>query len=903
MSGPSKAMTKAFQRLILLVWLAPLLPTSVPARAALELRVLSSPAVDSPGRAPAPGAARSRRVGINPLLLEEQAALPGDRLIIEAFSGLTVEAVVDRVAQDVNGTRIVQGRGGAGRVVFSVSDRKLLGSISLPETGQELVIRYIPELNGYVVEELDPRSRDELPDAPALDSGPARDKPSDRKSISSALRKSDPARVDVMIVYTPEARNWAEDNAGGIHNLIALAMQRAQEASENSNAQVVFRLVKSAETDYVESGSYTTDLLLLQVLEDGSMDEVHGWRDDYGADLVVLFEKINDVGGAAYQLADADGEPESAFAIVRVQQAHTAYTHAHEMGHLMGCGHRKDHDGPGLFSYSAGWRWIATNSTRYCSVMSYPDAWEGQPVYTVGHFSNPDILYLGGYTGHAADGDNARTLREIKDVVAGYRSEVSRPIRLTGDLHFGTTPVGQTDCRTLTIHNDGEHDLIVHDIAFPAGFSGWGSGLISAGDSNDVTVAFSPTNAGAHGGTLTVYSDANEGLNTLEISGTGVVVPPFYVAITNPPSDLQVPSSTTVYVVQGRRGTSVVGRLVWTNLLTGGWGTIYDEDPWNAGGLPLATGTNVIVVAGTNRPIPAVLASDSATNSVYNDGWQNYDNGGFGLDAWALNLTGPNAGHFIATVASNPNLDIGPRAWGLWANNGDIAEAFRYFENPLSTGQTLRVIFENNYIESGRSAGVALQNDSGNTLVEFFFLGGNSRYTISDRAGERDSGVAYASNGLALAFGIRDADTYRLDIGAHSITGMLKTASDMAPARFRVWNYSAGSGGDFNVYLSELTITNVAKPSSWTSDTATIVREAALPPMIVTRPASGAGGAFVIGWSVVPDRTYDVLYSTNLCAPGGGFLPLGTNLTAASFTDLVHAAESMIYYRLRVNGM
>jgi hypothetical protein len=41
----------------------------------------------------------------------------------------------------------------------------------------------------------------------------------------------------------------------------------------------------------------------------------------------------------------------------------------------------------------------------------------------VAHFSNPDISHLDAATGHATEGDNARTLREIKHVVAAYREE------------------------------------------------------------------------------------------------------------------------------------------------------------------------------------------------------------------------------------------------------------------------------------------------------------------------------------------------------------------------------------------------------------------------------------------------------------------------------------------------
>ena len=55
--------------------------------------------------------------------------------------------------------------------------------------------------------------------------------------------------------------------------------------------------------------------------------------------------------------------------------------------------------------------------------MSYTDDYGGATPTQVGYFSNPSVSYRGAPTGHAADGDNARTIREIKTVISNYRSE------------------------------------------------------------------------------------------------------------------------------------------------------------------------------------------------------------------------------------------------------------------------------------------------------------------------------------------------------------------------------------------------------------------------------------------------------------------------------------------------
>ncbi len=192
----------------------------------------------------------------------------------------------------------------------------------------------------------------------------------------------------------------------------------------------------------MESGSSSTDLNRLTGTNDGYMDEVHAWRNLHGADLVDLLASVDDVGGIAWLLTSPSGRTTYAFSLVRVQQASSGYTLVHELGHNFGCHHRKDQEtqpGPGIYSYSAGWRWKGNDNLRYCSVMSYTETWDGYSVQRVGYFSSPLITHKGAAAGHAADGDNARTLRETKAVVSGYRAEVGGDPWLTIRVTEGGT--------------------------------------------------------------------------------------------------------------------------------------------------------------------------------------------------------------------------------------------------------------------------------------------------------------------------------------------------------------------------------------------------------------------------------------------------------------------------------
>ncbi|MBM4152105.1 MAG: hypothetical protein FJ220_01105, partial [Kiritimatiellaceae bacterium] len=241
--------------------------------------------------------------------------------------------------------------------------------------------------------------------------------------------------VDVMIVYTPAALAM-EGNTANMNANIAVAMQKANAAHSNSDTRIYLHLVRSEQVSYVESGDDGLDLDRLTWTSDGHMDNVHVLRDTYGADLVCLFSDTADVGGLGWLLTDESGEPEYAFCLAYIGQTDTGYTVVHEWGHNMGCSHSKSQaiepwDSTDFRSYSAGWQWADAHGSfsGYCTVMTYQD-WnnDGRREYErVPHFSNPNKSYNGRATGHVTDGDNARTMREMKAVYASYRATMVPP--------------------------------------------------------------------------------------------------------------------------------------------------------------------------------------------------------------------------------------------------------------------------------------------------------------------------------------------------------------------------------------------------------------------------------------------------------------------------------------------
>ncbi|MCX6564654.1 MAG: M12 family metallo-peptidase [Candidatus Aminicenantes bacterium] len=374
----------------------------------------------------APQASRYRAVAINPLLSEDGGVAVGDRLFISPFEDGAALGTIDRVETDVNGVLAVRARiqDSDGYLLLSSDKGRSLGLLVLPER-REYEISCVEGGQTHIIQEFAPGARVSLPGGPPLippsssPSGPV------LPPLGAAPPAAAKTRIDVMLPYTPAARDYA-NAASGINNYVSLAMQLAQLGMDNSLTDITMRLVYSALIDYADTGNSNTDLARLQNPNDGYLDQVHTWRNTYGADLVHLLTKTDDYGGLGYLLLNPAGSPAYAFSVGRIQQISWTTTTIHEMGHNMGCGHRKGQPGEtwnGLFSYSAGWRWVGNDGNKYCSIMSYKDDFGGVIPTQVEYFSNPSVNYKGTPTGNAADGDNARSLREIKTVISNYRSE------------------------------------------------------------------------------------------------------------------------------------------------------------------------------------------------------------------------------------------------------------------------------------------------------------------------------------------------------------------------------------------------------------------------------------------------------------------------------------------------
>lgn len=405
---------------------------------------------------------RYEKIRLNDAVKNTASLRANGFITLNLFDNVRHTAKISRVQANVNGTVTVIARleKNQGYMILVTTGNKTMGRISIPFSNEEYMIISDPLTSDHFLIEMEDAYPDILEPGPPL-LIPDADKKTVKKQkhILKQIEKSDygpddPASIDVMIVYTPAARDWANGSShGNIENVVAMSMATAQVVLDNSETLMTMNLVHSAEVDYQEEkaqvdlrrftshpdnpwGTYNGHVIA------GYMDEIHEWRDTYGADLCAFFTLTNDVGGTAWLLNNRYGRPDYGFSLTRVQQAATSYTHIHEMGHNMGLDHHKGQnfqEGPTNWTnwaentWSAGWRWTGTDDKYYCSVMTYSGGSyfaDGITHTRVPYFSNPDVYHQGVPTGHAADGNNAGTLLQIKHAIAAYRETVCVPMTL-----------------------------------------------------------------------------------------------------------------------------------------------------------------------------------------------------------------------------------------------------------------------------------------------------------------------------------------------------------------------------------------------------------------------------------------------------------------------------------------
>ncbi len=379
---------------------------------------------------------RFKEISLNPAITNKGHTLNQGELALNLFDDAEYTVSITRSVENVNKSvsLIAVNKEEKGYFVMSTTGSRSLGSFYLPNKNLFYKIISDPITNQHFLIEMKASDRDILEGGPSLIPETNKFDLQEQIRIDNYLKDQnlgpdDLANIDVMVLYTTNANDWANTTGGGIENIVANAMANAQLVLDNSGILMTMTLVHSRQINYVESGNSGDDLSAFT-----QNSNIHQLRDQYRADLTSVFTRVNDVGGVGWLLTSRHGRPNTGFCITRVQQAADSYTHIHEMGHNMGCHHHRLQNfqpGPTIWDdwpenlWSGGWRWIGDDGVPYCSVMTYTSGTyfsDGITHNEVPYFSSPSIIHEGTYAGDPLEGDNARTLNEIKHVIAAYRT-------------------------------------------------------------------------------------------------------------------------------------------------------------------------------------------------------------------------------------------------------------------------------------------------------------------------------------------------------------------------------------------------------------------------------------------------------------------------------------------------
>lgn len=317
-------------------------------------------------------------------------------------------------------------------------------------------------------------------------------------------------QIDVMVVWTPAARNAAGGTAAAIQSLVDLAVANANAAYAYSNISTSLRLVYSGEVSYTENpSSLSTDLSRLSGTSDGYVDQVHSLRNQYGADIVTLvgsgYASAGYCGMGYLMSSVSTSFAGNAFNVVDQACAGGYLSYAHEVGHNQGLHHDPANAGSSpSYPYAYGYQ---DPAGYFRTVMSYG----GAP--RVQQFSNPTVYYGGRPTGTSSQ-NNAQALNNTAGTVANFRTSAG-----------GTTCTYSLTPTVMVFSETGGTGTV--DVTTAAGCS-WttvnGTDWISVGPggsgSGSVTVAVAPQTGGQRSATITVAGIA------VSITEAGLTTPP-----------------------------------------------------------------------------------------------------------------------------------------------------------------------------------------------------------------------------------------------------------------------------------------------------------------------------------------------------------------------------------------
>lgn len=361
---------------------------------------------------------------------------PGSsRLDLPLFDGKTYRAQREeleiRSATDLTWRGKVREGSFLGEVVLTLRNGYVFGLIYSPEAVYEITAKGDRQILVQLDQRLFPECAGDIKGDPAkagtLSAAP-----------EAAIDSGD--RIDVLMLYTAQVKTAL----GGDTQAQALAqasIDLSNTTYRNSKIRQRVRLVNVQETTIAQTGSLSSELTALR-----NNAGVGALRNTFQADLVAMLSTSNDACGIGFLMGSVAGNPNNGFTVTSQTCAVGNLSFPHELGHNMGDAHNPENGSGGTYSYSFG-HWV---NGSYRTVMSYVNPCVAGCVRQP-YFSNPNISFNGVPTGIHNSRDNARSMNNTADAIAGYRYSGSS-IQLTS--FNGGEWLPRASNRTLTWTSD-----------------------------------------------------------------------------------------------------------------------------------------------------------------------------------------------------------------------------------------------------------------------------------------------------------------------------------------------------------------------------------------------------------------------------------------------------------------
>lgn len=380
---------------------------------------------------------RRRAVNVDFSLLQSLALRQEKTVRLNLFDDTSFTAIVDQV--DLTRPDSISFRGriaedDLGEFSLVQSKGVVVGIVRSPRRGALYSIAFSPEQVHFVRQLSEAKfgvcgnKRDAgVPTLASARRGEPRDGPAPPSGDATC---GDDGALAVLVLYTNVARE-AAGSVAAMEAEVQLAVDTSNTAYANSAIGMRMRLVRTQEISYDEAGTFTNHLDRLVSTSDGIIDTVHGLRDQYGADTVVLMVQDDDneqtqaLCGLAWQMETlGDSFKAQSFAIVNRGCASGNFSFPHEVGHNLGCDHDRANAGATqIYPYAFGWQFNGNPSgSRWRTLMAY----NGSPSSSrVGYFSNPNVSFDGTPTGiqpgQTNESDNARVINNTALTATNWR--------------------------------------------------------------------------------------------------------------------------------------------------------------------------------------------------------------------------------------------------------------------------------------------------------------------------------------------------------------------------------------------------------------------------------------------------------------------------------------------------